>query len=49
MNDVILPLPSVPEGLRKAAQRGILIPFIGAGIKALTLLAENGMEGDRKP
>jgi len=35
MSDAILQLPSVPEGLREAAQRGILIPFIGAGVSRL--------------
>lgn len=31
MSDEILPIPRIPDGLREAAQRGILIPFIGAG------------------
>lgn len=35
MSDQILPIPAVPEGLREAAQRGILIPFIGAGVSRL--------------
>ena len=35
MADTLLPIPQVPEGLREAAQRGILIPFIGAGVSRL--------------
>jgi len=35
MADQLLPIPQVPEGLREAAQRGILIPFIGAGASRL--------------
>jgi hypothetical protein len=35
MPDQLLPIPQVPEGLREAAQRGILIPFIGAGVSRL--------------
>jgi SIR2-like protein len=35
MPDQLLPIPPVPEGLREAAQRGILIPFIGAGVSRL--------------
>ncbi len=35
MNDLIAPLPSVPDGLREAAQRGMLIPFIGAGVSRI--------------
>jgi SIR2-like domain len=31
MSDDILPVPRIPDGLREAAQRGVLIPFIGAG------------------
>jgi hypothetical protein len=35
MPDQLLPIPQVPEGLREAALRGILIPFIGAGVSRL--------------
>ena len=35
MSDAILPIPTVPPGLREAAQRGVLIPFIGAGASRL--------------
>lgn len=35
MSDAILSLPPVPEGVRETAQRGILIPFIGAGVSRL--------------
>lgn len=35
MADELLPIPKVPDGLREAAQRGILIPFIGAGVSRL--------------
>lgn len=31
MSADILPLPRIPDGLREAAQRGTLIPFVGAG------------------
>lgn len=31
MPDQPLAIPEIPDGLREAAQRGILIPFIGAG------------------
>ena len=31
MSEEILPNPPLPDGLREAAQRGTLIPFIGAG------------------
>lgn len=31
MSADILPLPHIPDGLREAAQRGTLIPFVGAG------------------
>lgn len=31
MSEEILPIPRIPPGLREAAQRGTLIPFIGAG------------------
>jgi len=31
MSKDILPIPCIPSGLREAAQRGTLIPFIGAG------------------
>ena len=35
MADQLLPIPQVPKGLREAAQRGVLIPFIGAGASRL--------------
>jgi SIR2-like protein len=35
MTDELLSIPGVPDGLREAAQRGILIPFIGAGASRL--------------
>ena len=35
MSGQLLPIPEVPGGLREAAQRGILIPFIGAGVSRL--------------
>ena len=35
MNDEILPIPRIPEGLREAAQLGKLIPFIGAGVSRI--------------
>lgn len=35
MDDQIKAIPDVPPGLREAAQRGILIPFIGAGASLL--------------
>jgi hypothetical protein len=35
MADELLPIPKVPDGLREAAQRGILIPFVGAGVSRL--------------
>jgi hypothetical protein len=31
MREDIIPIPRIPDGLREAAQRGTLIPFIGAG------------------
>ena len=31
MSEEILPIPPIPGGLREAAQRGTLIPFVGAG------------------
>lgn len=31
MSEVIPPIPHIPTGLREAAQRGTLIPFVGAG------------------
>src|SRR5947199_2920512 len=31
MADQLVPIPEVPSGLKEAARRGILIPFIGAG------------------
>lgn len=35
MSDQILPIPTIPPGLRDAAQRGVLIPFVGAGVSVL--------------
>jgi hypothetical protein len=35
MTDRILPIPNTPPGLRDAAQRGVLIPFVGAGASVL--------------
>ena len=35
MSDGILPIPPLPDGIREAAQRGILVPFIGAGVSKL--------------
>ena len=35
MADEILPIPPIPDGLREAAQRGTLIPFVGAGASRL--------------
>jgi hypothetical protein len=35
MSDDILPIPAIPDGLREASQRGVLIPFIGAGVSRL--------------
>ena len=35
MSDEILPIPVIPDGLQEAQQRGILIPFIGAGVSRL--------------
>jgi hypothetical protein len=35
MSDGILPIPAIPSGLREAAQRGVLIPFVGAGLSVL--------------
>lgn len=35
MSDEILPIPPIPEGLREAARRGTLIPFVGAGASRL--------------
>src|SRR5437764_13155127 len=33
--DIIKPIPDVPLGLREAALRGTLIPFVGAGASRL--------------
>jgi hypothetical protein len=38
MSDGIPFIPTVPPGLREAAQRGTLIPFVGAGVMTLTNL-----------
>jgi hypothetical protein len=35
MSDRILPIPTIPPGLSDAAQRGVLIPFVGAGVSVL--------------
>lgn len=35
MSKDILPIPSIPDGLREASQRGTLIPFVGAGASVL--------------
>ena len=35
MSEDILPIPCIPSGLREASQRGILIPFIGAGVSRI--------------
>ncbi|GLR96188.1 hypothetical protein GCM10007858_38250 [Bradyrhizobium liaoningense] len=35
MSDEIPLIPNVPQGLREAAQRGTLIPFVGAGASVL--------------
>ena len=35
MANGILPIPNIPPGLREAAQRGTLIPFVGAGVSVL--------------
>jgi len=35
MADGILPIPTIPLGLTDAAQRGVLIPFVGAGVSVL--------------
>ena len=35
MSDAILSLTPVPDGLLEAAQRGIRVPFIGAGVSKL--------------
>jgi hypothetical protein len=35
MTDGILAIPIIPPGLKDAAQRGVLIPFVGAGVSVL--------------
>jgi hypothetical protein len=35
MADGILPIPAIPQPLRDAAQRGTLVPFVGAGASVL--------------
>ncbi len=35
MIDEILPIPQIPEALRIASRRGVLIPFVGAGVSRL--------------
>jgi len=35
MADGILPIPTIPLGLADAAQSGVLIPFVGAGVSVL--------------
>jgi hypothetical protein len=36
MSDEILPIPKIPEGLREAQRKGVLIPFVGAGVSRLS-------------
>lgn len=35
MSDGILPIPAIPPVLREASQRGVLTPFVGAGVSVL--------------
>jgi hypothetical protein len=35
MPEELLTLPNVPDGLREAARRGLLVPFVGAGVSRL--------------
>src|SRR6266516_3454512 len=35
MSDGIPPIPAIPPVLREASQRGVLIPFVGAGVSVL--------------
>jgi hypothetical protein len=35
MTDGIYPIPPIPPGLKDAAERGVLIPFVGAGVSVL--------------
>ena len=35
MPEELLTLPNVPDRLREAAKRGLLVPFIGAGVSRL--------------
>jgi hypothetical protein len=35
MSDGILPIPVIPDILREASQRGVVIPFVGAGVSVL--------------
>jgi hypothetical protein len=35
MDNEIPPIPTIPQGLRDAAQRGTLVPFVGAGASVL--------------
>jgi len=35
VSDLVALIPEVPKGVREAAQRGILIPFIGAGVSRI--------------
>src|SRR5579872_7157936 len=35
MSDGILPIPAIPPRLKEAADRGMLIPFVGAGVSVL--------------
>lgn len=46
MADQLAPIPQVPDGLRAAAQRGILIPFIGAGASRLAGCPDWGQFAD---
>ena len=36
MADELSLLPEYPEGIREAATRGVLVPFVGAGVSLLT-------------
>ena len=35
MSDGILPIPEIPGVLSDVSQRGVLIPFVGAGVSVL--------------
>lgn len=36
MADELPPCPEVPDGIREAATRGVLVPFVGAGVSLLS-------------